>query len=401
MRKHRSDRIIGVLTFVLMAVGLIIIYAIGPMRANSMNNAYGSDYSENYFFVHQAISVAISVIAFILAFKLPYEKVRKYAKVIVVLGLALCVVLAILAVVGSSMANCQLGACRWINLGGLSVQPAEILKLGLVLYLAQMMAQKKKEGTLGDLKEFFVPFAIVVGLSLFFVVIVQKDLGTGVTMVMMTLLMLYMSGIEMKKFWAVVGIVAAAGVLAIVTSPHRMERLLTFGGNSDDNASYHIDNALMAIGSGGLFGKGIGNSVQATGYLPESINDSIFAVLGETFGFFGLMLILVAFVWLLTRLLKVSAGLEMEQSLVVVGIFAWIGTHVIVNIAAMTGLVPLTGITLPLLSYGGTSMMMMAFGLGLVLQLSCYTNRKEERNEDTGSRGRVGRTRHASRRGRD
>ena len=259
MRKHRSDRIIGVLTFVLMAVGLIIIYAIGPMRANSMNNAYGSDYSENYFFVHQAISVAISVIAFILAFKLPYEKVRKYAKVIVVLGLVLCVVLAILAVVGSSMANCQLGACRWINLGGLSVQPAEILKLGLVLYLAQMMAQKKKEGALGDLKEFFVPFAIVVGLSLFFVVIVQKDLGTGVTMVMMTLLMLYMSGIEMKKFWAVVGIVAAAGVLAIVTSPHRMERLLTFGGNSDDNASYHIDNALMAIGSGGLFGKGIGN----------------------------------------------------------------------------------------------------------------------------------------------
>ena len=159
---------------------------------------------------------------------------------------------------------------------------------------------------------------------------------------------------------------------------------MTFSGEGSSDESYHLDNALMAIGTGGLFGVGIGNSVQATGYLPESINDSVFAVMGETFGFVGLSAIVFVFYALLLRLVKTSAGLDTERSLVVVGVFAWIAAHVFVNIAAMTGLVPLTGITLPLLSYGGTSMIFVSFSLGLVSQLSCYTGR-EVRNESISS----------------
>lgn len=385
MRKHKSDRIIAVLTFVLMAVGLIVIFAIGPQRANFMNSAYGTDYDSNYFFLRQLISVVLSVAAFMLAFKMPYEKLRKYSKILVFVGIGLCALLAVLAAIGSSLASCQLGGCRWFNLGPLGgFQPAELLKLGLVLYLAQLAAKWRREGKL-ESRDFLQPYAIVGVLSLVFIVILQKDLGTGIALVAILLSILYMSGIKMKYFWIILAIILAGGILSIVTSPHRMERMFTFSGEGSSDDTYHIDNAKMAIGTGGLVGVGIGNSVQATGYLPESINDSVFAVMGETFGFIGLAAIIAVFAVLLTRILKVSMHLDKERSLVAVGVFAWIAAQMIVNIASMTGLVPLTGITLPLLSYGGTSMMFVAFSLGLVLQLSCYTGR-EVKNENISSR---------------
>ena len=394
-RKHRSDRLITILTFVLMALGLIVIYAIGPMRANALGVE-----NENTFVIHQIISVAVSVVAFVVAFRLPYTKVRKYAKILLVVGLVACALLAVLALVGSGLAKCELGACRWYNLGAtVSLQPAEILKLGLVMYLAQMVAQKRREGKLESWSEFWLPYAVVCGLSLFFVVIVQKDLGTGVSLIAIMMAILWMSGVSLKKFAIACGVILLAGVVAIVSSPHRMERLTTYGGEGDDAASYHLDNAMMAIGSGGLTGVGIGNSVQATGYLPESINDSVFAVMGETFGFVGLVIIVGCFTILLMRLLGTANGLPTEPALVVVGVFAWVGSQVIVNIAAMTGIVPLTGITLPLLSYGGTSMIFTAAALGVCSQLSCYTGRKvEEQNENISSRWGVGGTHHPSRR---
>ena len=398
MRKHKSDRIIAVLTFVLMAVGLIVIFAIGPQRANFMNSAYGSDYSQNYFFLHQLVSVILSVAAFIFAFKLPYEKLRKYSKILVFVGIGLCALLAVLSVIGSSLAKCELGGCRWFNLGPLgSFQPAEFLKLGLVLYLAQLAAKWKAEGRL-ESRDFLQPYAIISILALVFVVFFQKDLGTGISMISIILAILFMSGIKKKVFFVVLGIVLVGGVFSIVSSPHRMERIFTFSGEGSSDDTYHIDNAKMAIGTGGLLGVGIGNSVQATGYLPESINDSVFAVMGETFGFVGLAAIVVAFAVLLTRTLKVSVKLDTERSLVVIGVFAWVASQMILNIAAMTGLVPLTGITLPLLSYGGTSMMFVAFSLGLVLQLSCYTGR-EVKNENISSRRGIRGTHYTGRRG--
>ena len=126
-------------------------------------------------------------------------------------------------------------------------------------------------------------------------------------------------------------------------------------------------------------GVGVGNSVQATGYLPESINDSVFAVMGETFGFVGLMTVVIIFLVLLLRVLRVGEmGADDEQRLIALGVFAWVASQMAINIMAMTGLMPLTGITLPLLSYGGTSMMFTTIALGLVLQLSCYTRREKE-----------------------
>ncbi len=383
MRKHKSDRVIGVLTVILLGIGLIVIYAIGPMRANVMNATYGTDYSENYFFLRQLMNVILALAVFVAAFKVPYQWVRKWGKLILGLGLVACVGLMILSWMHSPLASCELGACRWIKVGsGMSIQPAEIVKFGLVLYLAELMAMRKKEGKLTSWSDFWLPFIIVCGLSLGFVVVIQKDLGTGVSIMAIIVAMLFMSGIPLQYFGMALGVIGACGVLAIVSSPHRIERLMTFQ-SEDSSDSYHIENAMIAIGTGGLFGVGIGNSVQATGYLPESINDSVFAVMGETFGFVGLVALVVCFAVLLLRLLRTANYLhDTQESLVVVGIFAWATAHVVVNISAMTGLLPLTGITLPLLSYGGTSMLFMAAALGLVLQLSCYTNREPRKEEE-------------------
>ncbi len=397
MRKHKCDRLILAITFILMSIGLIVIFAIGPQRASFLNSAYGSDYDSNYFFIHQLISVLLSTAAFIFAFKYPYEKLREYAKWIMLAGILANLLLAFLALIGSSLASCQLGGCRWVNLGPLgSLQPAEFLKLGLVLYLANLVGRYKEQGKL-ESRDFLQPYAIVSIISLAFSVIVQKDLGTGVTMMAIILAILYMSGIKMSYFITALSLVLVGGIGSIVVSPHRMERVLTFSGEGSADENYHIDNAKMAIGTGGLWGVGIGNSVQATGYLPESINDSVFAVMGETFGFFGLAVVVVAFALLLFRTLNVSTKLISEKSMIVVGVFAWVGTQVVVNIAAMTGLIPVTGITLPLLSYGGTSMVFVAFSLGLVTQLSCYTGR-EVHDENISSRRGIGGTHYAGRR---
>ena len=403
-RKHKSDLVILFATLGLMALGLIVIYAIGPMRANVLNNTYGTDYDSNYFFFGQLRAIVLSLVAFFAAFKwIPYKFVKKYSKVLLIVSLSLCGLLWILSMTGSSLAKCELGECRWFQFGPVSFQPAEFLKLAVVIYLADFLARKKEEGSIGKLKEFWLPLSVVCGLSLFLVVIAEGDLGTGVALISIFFAMLLVSGVPARQYLILLALILAVAVGTVATSSHRMERvnawLATMSGSESSDSTYHIENAILAIGTGGFFGVGIGNSVQATGYLPESINDSIFAILGETFGFVGLFLIMSVFAVILLRMLKVAGGTTaFDEHLFVVGVFAWVFAQVVVNIMAMTGLVPVTGITLPLLSYGGTSMVFLAYALGLVLQLSCYTSREVITNENISSGGRLGRTHYSSRR---
>ena len=404
MRKHKSDLVILFATLGLMVLGLIVIYAIGPMRANVLNNAYGANYDANYFFIGQLRSVAISLAAFFLSFKvIPYKYVKKFAKPIIIVALSLSTLLWVLSLAGSSLAKCELGECRWFNLGFMSFQPAELLKLALVIYLADFLARKKEEGTIGQFREFWLPLIIVAGASLFFVVIAQGDLGTGVAIMAIIFGTLLVAGVPAKQYLIMLAVVFTVAIGAVATSSHRMERIYawldTIQGAEVTDSTYHIENAMLAIGTGGFFGVGIGNSVQATGYLPESINDSVFAIMGETFGFVGLFAIIAVFGALLIRMLKVADHTAPpDQRILVVGVFSWTLAQVAVNIMAMTGLVPVTGITLPLLSYGGTSMLFIAFALGLVLQISCYTSREGINHEDISSRGRLGGSHYSSRR---
>ena len=406
IRKHHGDRLIVVFTVLLMFIGLLLIYAIGPQRANLMNSVFGFEYSEGYFFWKQLLSIGLALVAFWAASMLPYGFILKHGSKILLIGFISCALLAIGGWTG--VVEGTNGAVRWIDLGPLgSVQPAEILKLGVLLYLAVFIALRTKAGKINNLQETLIPVGVVAGLALLFVIVIQKDLGTGISLTAIVATMLFVAGINRKIVFGLVGLLLVAGLFLIFTSPHRVERVMTFlqgdSTTTQDADAYHIQHAKIAIGSGGLFGVGIGDSVQASGYLPEAINDSIFAIIGETFGFVGTVALLALFVALLMRLLGVMDHMvDLRLKLLAAGVFGWLGAHVILNIAAMIGIFPLTGITLPLLSYGGTSMIFIAAALGLVFQLSKYTvhsSRIKEATDENSRRGRgVGRTRYAGRR---
>jgi len=407
VRRHRPDYTVILYMGLLMLLGLVIIYAIGPQRANVLNNSYGSNYSDTYFFIKQAISLLLALAAFGFMAVLPYKWVTNQAGKLLIFGLASCALLAVTGWLGLSIAQCSLGACRWFDLGFFgSLQPSEILKFSMLIFLSGFLGTKISQGKINDVQETLIPLSVVTGIALLFVVVIQKDLGTGIALAGIIITMLMVGGIS-KKIGAIVlavGLVVGAGF--IFSSPHRVERVTTFlrgdSSTTSDAGSYHIEHAKIAIGVGGLFGVGIGNSIQATGYLPEAINDSVFAIMGETFGFIGLVAVIVLFVALLMRLLKITDHLvDIRLKLIAAGVFGWLGSHVILNIASMIGIFPLTGITLPLMSFGGTSMIFIAAALGLVFQLSRYTTHssrlKEASYEDTSSRRGVRRSRYSSR----
>ena len=192
-------------------------------------------------------------------------------------------------------------------------------------------------------------------------------------------------------------VILALGVGMILSSPHRRERLFTFTGKGDATTDYHIENALITVGSGGFFGVGIGNNVQTAGYLPESITDSMFAVVSEMWGFVGAVTVIGLYIHLFMEILKVANTSEnLYFRLVTMGVFAWLFSQVAVNISAMIALIPLTGITLPLLSKGGTSLLVTCFSLGLVINISRFTARTEisddERNEEIKNNLRMSRS---------
>lgn len=409
VRRHRPRYMIALSVGLLLLLGLIVMYAIGPQRANLLNYAYGTGYSDTFFFNKQLVSAIISIVAFVACAIIPYKIfTERYAGHIFLLGLGLCFLLVFMgAVLHLDIATDTNGAYRWFYLGGLgSFQPSELLKLGALFFIAGFLGKRASEGKVNDMQETLLPLGVAIGVSLFVVVVLQKDLGTGLSLLAITLAMMVMSGMKWSILGKVVAALVAVSMVFVISAPHRMERVMTFMKGDDntsqlDDSTYHIAQARIAIGSGGLFGLGIGKSVQSTGYLPEAINDSIFAIMGETFGFVGLMAILVLFSVLLMSLLRVSSRLaDMRLRLLVVGVFGWVGSHVILNVAAMTGVAPLTGIPLPLLSYGGTSMLFIASALGIAFQLSRYTSHKpiEEgglHDQDSRSRRRLGRTRYA------
>lgn len=414
-RRHRPDYRIVLFIGLLMLLGLIIVYAIGTERANVLNNLYTTTfYSSNYFVIKQITSLGIAAAAFVALAMVPFPVLQRFGWRFVQIGFGLC---ALLFVTGNilhinQIATETLGAYRWFNLGPLgSLQPAEALKFALLIYMGGFLGKRYGEGKINDLHATIYPMSIMAAAALFVVVVLQKDMGTGIAMASMIAAMFVVSTMRWRTLGNIALICVALGTLAIVTAPHRMQRITTFFDRSSTSSSaaesdnnYHIKNAMIALGSGGLTGRGIGKSIQATGYLPEAINDSIFAIIGEIFGFFGTTIVVGLFAGLLMRLLRISDHLpDMSMRLVVAGIFGWLAAHVVMNIASMIGLMPLTGITLPLLSFGGTSMVFMTGALGLAFQLSRYTTHepiqlKEAHSENTSSRRRVGGSRYSGRR---
>lgn len=402
VRKHRPDYQIVVYVGVLLLIGLIVLYAISPARVELLN--YGGDASldQAHFMQRQLLYLVIGIAAFVVAAAIPFSFWKKYAGVMIIGALALCVLLFIFGEANVPLALCTGGACRWFNLGFTTFQPAELVKFGILLFIAVFLARKVQAGKINDTHETLIPLGILVGIASILIIGVQKDMGTGLALLGIVATMLFVAGMNKRTATLVFGAMLSFSVLFILIAPHRLERVMTFVGHNDDTANYHIDQALIALGSGGVFGLGLGKNVQAFGYLPEAPNDSIFAVMGESFGFIGSVAILIFMTALLLRLLAIIDRTEdMTMRLVVAGVFGWLATHTILNIGAMVGVIPLTGITLPLLSFGGTSLLFIMLALGVVFSISRYTvhgkiSEDETQQKGTDSGRRIRRSRYTS-----
>lgn len=384
-RKHRPDYGLVVVVGLLLLLGLIIIYAVSPalVQREGAQNLIGGDY---HYVYRQALAVALGVLAFAIMSIVPITFWQKIQPILVVGAIALSVVLLIPGV-GQEIN----GAKRWINVGPVSLQPSELIKLALVIYLASFLSERIRKKTINNVNETLKPILVTTGVLALLIAVLQKDLGTMVSIVAITGFMYFISGAAMKNIGLYVSAIMASALVAVILFPHRLERVITFFNPSSDveGAGYQINQALIAIGSGGLWGKGLGRSVQVFGYLPEAANDSIFAIIAEVLGFFGTMLVLVLFGFLFVRMLRIMARCtNTYMKLLVAGVFGWILSHTIINIGAMLGLLPLTGITLPFLSLGGTSLVMIMAALGLVFNISRYTSLESESKESKNASSR-------------
>lgn len=391
---------------ILMLIGLVVLYSISPARVELINANTDGSLDAAHFMQRQFINLVIGLAVFIVAANFPVKFFKRYAWHLLMVGIAASVLLAILGLFmdGGPIIKTG-GAVRWFNLGFTSFQPAELLKFSMIIFVSVLLGRRIATGKLNDLQETIIPLAFWVGIAMLLVIVFQKDMGTGITLIGSVLTIVFAAGLNRRWLTIIAGALLAAGVLLIVSSPHRIDRVLTFFRPNEvgEASSYHIDQAMIALGSGGLTGKGLGHGVQAFGYLPEAINDSIFAILGETFGFLGLMALLMLFGALLRRILiTADRTVDVTDRLIVAGVFGLLASHIIVNIGAMTGVFPLTGVTLPFLSFGGTSLLFTMLSLGVVFYISRYTThqeivkKEESKNEASMRRRRVGRTRHAS-----
>lgn len=371
VRGHAPDYALLICSVLLLVCGMIIIYSISPALSYRLLGEVG----ENYFLLRQAFHTLLALIIFTVVAKVPYQNLANYLKWLILASGAAIIMLQI-----PGIAITENGATRWIGLGPISFQPAELMKLTVVIYMAQLLAKAHKEGRLNKSADGLIPTAVVLATLGILIVILQKDMGTMLVVTAILLGMFFISGVRLLHVGYLTLGTAGAALFAVLLAPHRMSRLLTFIDSSADiqGAGYHINQALIAIGSGGITGLGLGRSVQVYGYLPEAANDSIFAILAEKFGLIGGVIILSVFMFLLYRIYRVVLHApNMFARLLSGGILLWIASHIIINIGSMLSLMPLTGITLPFLSYGGSSLLFIMMGLGIVFNISRYT--KEER----------------------
>lgn len=366
-RRHKPDHWLLILAALLLTIGLVVVYSISPGLAASQG------ISQSHFVLKQLIAVLLGAVGFSIASRVPIDFWRRNVKSLVVLtavGSAIVMVTPI---------NATYPAHRWIRFGGFSFQVAELIKITLMVYLASFITAQLKKGRIQDFKSTVQPLLLLILVIGVVVAKLQSDLGSAGVMVAMILAVLFTAGVPLKKLALISGAVLILLTIAISSTSYRRERLATFLHPQSDclGSGYQACQSLISVGSGGLFGLGLGYSVQAYGYQPEAANDSIFAIIGEKFGFIGTFLILVIYGAFISRLKQIiEHTADPFARFLVVGVMAWFSTQMIINVGAMLGLLPLKGITLPLISQGGTSLVFLTAALGIVFQISRYTSYK-------------------------
>lgn len=344
-------------TLLLMTIGLIMVFSASSVMALAQT---GDPY---YYLKRQLLGVIVGTVGMLVVMRIDYRIYQRFAN----LGVAgACVLLILVLLMGAEIS----GSRRWINLGVVNVQPSELSKLAIVNFIAAYAAFRKQE--IRSFLKGFLPPLLLVGIN-FGLIMLEPDFGTAVAIFGTAMLMLFASGARFLHLVAVglLGI-PAFGVL-VWLEPYRMERILAFVNPWADptDTGWNIIQSLLAIGSGGLFGLGLGNSRQKFFYLPEQHTDFIFSILGEELGFLGgIVVIFLIFLFAWRGLRIALRAPDFYGCILAVGITSMIVLQAILNIGVVTGSLPVTGMTLPFISFGSSSLVVSMVGVGILLNIS-------------------------------
>lgn len=357
------DRQFFVTILILLAIGLLMVASAGVVYGMTRFN------DQYYFFKQQLLGLGLGLIFLFLFQRIDYHVWRRFVVPIFFVALGLLVLVFI-----PGFGTKVYGAARWVVLGPISFQPSEVMKLSIVLYLAAWLSNKNKAKA-ADFFEGLVPFLAIISV-VSFLIIKQPDTGTLGLILLIALSVFFASGASISHILSLLlgGILFLAALIKF--APYRMQRFLVYLNPEYDpqGFGYQITQALLALGSGGIFGAGLGQSRQKFNYLPEPVTDSIFAILGEEFGLIGTTVVVLLFLFVAWRGLKIaSRAPDQFGKLVAVGIVSWITFQAFINISAISGLIPLTGIPLPFISYGGTSLSVLLAAVGILLNISKHS----------------------------
>lgn len=357
-KKHKFDYFLAIVTCILLIIGILVL---ANVSASFSQEKFGKT---TYYLFHQIIYGLIPGIAFgFIAFKINLSFLRKCALIFILINLVFMALVFIprIGIVSG-------GAPRWMNLGFITFQPSEFLKLTFVLYLSALLTSFLK-----DKKAFtLIPFLIILGV-LAFLLTLQSDVSTLIVIISVGILMYFSSGFP---FWhtTLAVLICAGGIFGLIKiAPYRMKRILVFLNPGIDpmGMGYQMKQILITIGSGGIFGLGLGMSVQKFGWIPQTMSDSIFAIFAEETGFVGSIVLISLFLLLLWKGFRIAKMSQDKFSqLLAIGISCWICIQAFINIGAMIGILPLTGIPLPFISYGGSHIVAELIGIGILLNIS-------------------------------
>lgn len=359
------DRPLVGVVFALILLGTVMVYSASIALADSPR--YNT--APTYFLLRHLFALAIAFCAAAIAFQVPMAAWQRLAPAVFVVALAL-LVLVLIPGIGKGVN----GARRWIPLGLLNLQPSELMKVACVLYAANFTV--RKQDFMHDFAKGFLPMAVVMGM-IGALLLLQPDLGAFGVIVAIAMGILFLGGVNGKLFAGIALALGSAFTLVIWLSPWRRERIFAYLDPwSEANAlgkAYQLSHSLIAFGRGEWFGVGLGASVEKLHYLPEAHTDFILAVLGEELGLVGVLAVVVAFYWMVKRAFEIGRqAIALERTfagLVAQGVGLWIGVQAFINIGVATGLLPTKGLTLPLMSYGGSALLSTLTALAILLRV--------------------------------
>jgi cell division protein FtsW len=350
--KSRLDYVMLVFIALLTLFGLLMVYDA------SIVQAFQNFGDKNYFIKQQAIWVILGFISLGFFMILDYHILERLS---LIAFLGSCFLLLLVFVPGLGV-NAY-GAHRWLSLGGFTIQPAEIIKMTTIIFFATLFQKHPR----------ITPFLTIVGVITIIIGLFQKDLGSAIIYVLISAGIFFAAGGPMYLFAATLPVGVMGALLFILTSNYRKQRVLAFLDPFADTQgfTYHISQVLIALGSGGIFGVGVGQSRQKFAYIPEVTTDSIFSIIGEEFGFVGSVILISLFGFFIVRGFKIAESApDGFGKLLASGIVIWIGAQACVNLAAMVSLIPLTGVPLPFISYGGSALLCNLAAVGILLNIS-------------------------------